>query len=276
MNLFTGKFEGVWVSLKIPTCPSLLVNVTYNPNKQNSTDFLDQLAINIDNAITKNEKIILLGDYIINCLDTLERSRLETVILPYDLHIKNQIIPTRLNRGNNTKSLIDYIITDCSTINDTIICDSMAKSDHFATLSLLGLHVETKKVPVRKKIFDKKNHNALDFKHCLEQQNWQKMYFQNNLDSMLQVFTENFTTALLKSAPLKKCFIRNDKGFFTLKDKWLTRKSRQLMVDRDRFLNDKDNENFFDLKKQFSISNDKDFNRFHRNLIEAAESDRKK
>ena len=103
----------------------------------------------------------------------MERSRLETVILPYDLHIKNQTIPTRLNGGNNTKSLIDYIITDCSTINDTIICDCIVKSDHFATLSLLGLHVETKKVPVQKK-FSIKNYNALDFKHCLEQQNWQK------------------------------------------------------------------------------------------------------
>ena len=48
------------------------------------------------------------------------------------------------------------------------------------------------------------------------------------------------------------------------------------MVDRDRFLNNKDYENFFDLKNQFSISNDNDFNRFHRNLIEAAEIDRKK
>ena len=66
------------------------------------------------------------------------------------------------------------------------------------------------------------------------------------------------------------------KIFFTLTDKGLTRKSRQLMVDRDRFLNDKDYGNFFDLKNQFSISNDNDFKRFHRNLIEAAESDRKK
>ena len=125
------------------------MNVPYNPNKQNSTEFLDQLAINIENAITKNEKIILLGDYNINYLDTLERSRL-TVILLYDLHVENQANPTCLNRGNNTKSLIDYIITECSTINDTIICDSIVKSDHFATLSLLGLHVEAKKVPVQK------------------------------------------------------------------------------------------------------------------------------
>ena len=47
------------------------------------------------------------------------------------------------------------------------------------------------------------------------------------------------------------------------------------MVDRDRFFNDKDYESFFDLINQFSISNDKDFNRFHRNLIEAVENDRK-
>ena len=97
------------------------MNVTFNPNYQNGTEFLDQLAINIDNAITKNEKIILLGDYNINYLDTLEISRLKTVILPCDLHIENQTIPTRLNRGNNTESLIDYIITDFSTMNDTII-----------------------------------------------------------------------------------------------------------------------------------------------------------
>ena len=33
MNLFTGKLENAWASLKTPTCPSLLVNVTYNPIK---------------------------------------------------------------------------------------------------------------------------------------------------------------------------------------------------------------------------------------------------
>ena len=166
--LLTGKLESAWVSLKTRTFPSLLVNATYNPNKQNSAEFLDQLAINIDNAITKNQKIILLADYNIKYLDTLERSRLETVILPYDLHIENQTIPTRLNRGNNIKSLIDCINTDCSTIKDTIICDSIVKSDHIATLSLLELRVEFKKVPFQKIVLDKKNCNALDFKQCLE------------------------------------------------------------------------------------------------------------
>ena len=47
------------------------------------------------------------------------------------------------------------------------------------------------------------------------------------------------------------------------------------MVDRDRFLNDKDYESFLGLRNQCIISNNKDFNRFHRNLIEAVENDGK-
>ena len=214
--LLTGTIESAWVSLKTRTFPSLLVNVTYNPNKQNSAEFLDQLAINIDDAITKNQKIILLADYNINYLDTLERFRLETVILLYDLHIENQTISTRLNRGNNIKSLIDCINTDCSTIKDTIICDSIVKSYHIAILSLLGLRVEIKKVPFQKIALHKKNCNALDFKHCLEQKNWQKSYVQNNLDSMLQVFTENITIAPTENVPLKNV-LSEMKKFFLIK-----------------------------------------------------------
>ena len=47
------------------------------------------------------------------------------------------------------------------------------------------------------------------------------------------------------------------------------------MVDRDSFLNEKEKENFFDLKNKFSISNDNNFDRFQRNFIEAAVDDRK-
>ena len=106
---------------------SVFLNDTYNPNEQNSNAFLDQQADNIDNAITKKGKMILLGDYNINYLDKLERCKLETVILPYVLHVKNKTIATSLNRANNTESLIDYIINDWSLINDTVICDSIVR-----------------------------------------------------------------------------------------------------------------------------------------------------
>ena len=165
----------IFSSSQLQPCVSVLLNVTYNPNKQNSNAFLDQMTINIDNAINK-KKVILLGDYNINHLDKSERSKLETAIIPCDLNVKNKTIPTRFNQVNNTESLIDYIIADFSLVNDTFICDSIVKSDHFATLSMLGLRVEIKQMPVQKTIYDKKNYDVSDFKHCLEQQNWPKIY----------------------------------------------------------------------------------------------------
>ena len=54
LNLFTNKFESVWVSLKTSTCVSSLVIVTYSSDKQNSNAILDQLANNIHKTITKN------------------------------------------------------------------------------------------------------------------------------------------------------------------------------------------------------------------------------
>ena len=59
---------------------------------------LDQLANNIDNANAKEGKIVLLGHYNINNLDKSEWPKLETVVFPYDLHVKNKTPPTRLIR----------------------------------------------------------------------------------------------------------------------------------------------------------------------------------
>ena len=119
--------------MKTPTCVFLLLSATHNSNKQNSTVFQDQLVINIDNAFTLNEKLILLVDYN-SRLDSLESSTLETVVLTYDLHIENHTIPTRVNLDNTTKSLVDFIISDCSSANNPVVCDSLVKSDHFASL----------------------------------------------------------------------------------------------------------------------------------------------
>ena len=48
---------------------TILLNVTYSPNKNKTVIFLEQLATNIDNAIVKGHNIILMGDYNINYLN---------------------------------------------------------------------------------------------------------------------------------------------------------------------------------------------------------------
>ena len=63
--------------------------------------------------------------------------------------------PTHLNRATDTESLIDCIITDCSPINDNVLCDIIVKSDQLATLGMIGLLVETKKMLNQKTLYRK-------------------------------------------------------------------------------------------------------------------------
>ena len=87
-----------------------LINISYIQRKTLYHLFLEQLSLSIDFAVTENKPITLLGDYNIDYLNMRERQDLETVILPYGLKINNTDAPTRV-RGNS-KSLVDYIITD--------------------------------------------------------------------------------------------------------------------------------------------------------------------
>ena len=105
---------------------------------------------------------------------------------------RTKTIPTLLNRTNNFESFINFIASDWSLINNTVICDDIVRNDHLASLPMLGLRVENKMMPFQKKFYDETNNNITKIKHCLEQQNWPKTYVQSNLDSMLQVLTQKF------------------------------------------------------------------------------------
>ena len=84
--------------------------MTYLPSKQLISPFFDQLANNIDNVITENEKLFLVGDYINYLMDN--EKNLETVLIPYYLNVQNKTVPTRVNKSSNGDSLIVYVISD--------------------------------------------------------------------------------------------------------------------------------------------------------------------
>ena len=62
LNLFSLDFESVRISLSTPQKQKLFSNVNYSSNKKLTFSFLEQLAINIDNVITVNKKLFLVGD----------------------------------------------------------------------------------------------------------------------------------------------------------------------------------------------------------------------
>ena len=63
------------------------------------------MALQIDTAVSKRKRVILMGDYNIDYLNNNERNNIETVLIPYDQKVVNA-------EPTGRKNLIDYTITD--------------------------------------------------------------------------------------------------------------------------------------------------------------------
>ena len=149
-------FESLWVECKLCSHKSTLINISYNPNNQFFSQFLNELAFCIDKASTENKSISLLGDYIINYLNNKEKQKLDTIIPPHDLHLMNSRTATR--HRNVSCSLLNYIITDTGLRrNNYYFFDSLIKSDHLAQILLTGFTLTQKQEPLRKWIIVKRN-----------------------------------------------------------------------------------------------------------------------
>ena len=144
LNYMNEKnFESLWIECSVnnnsPNKQKQLINVSYNPNKSQYHQFLEELSISIDHAIVENKPLTIMGGYNINYLNTREKQDLETVTLPYGLIVSNTDQPTR--KKGTSKTLIDYIITDHSNaayftpiVSDTPLRTIGKKPiDHLAT-----------------------------------------------------------------------------------------------------------------------------------------------
>ena len=90
----TKIFESLWVECKLKNnnhnSETQLINVSYNPIKVLTGDFLEGLSTSIDYAVVENKPLTLIGDYNINYLNRKERNCLDTILTPYDLHVLNR------------------------------------------------------------------------------------------------------------------------------------------------------------------------------------------
>ena len=83
-----GNFESLWIECHLTNDTrkkqKQLINISYNPKKNLTACFLEQLSTSIDHAITENKPITLLGDYNIDYLSNNERECLDSVMVPMD------------------------------------------------------------------------------------------------------------------------------------------------------------------------------------------------
>ena len=53
INKFSPQFESIWLNLTIANKKQLILNMSYCPNKKHQSLFLNELALNLDYAITE-------------------------------------------------------------------------------------------------------------------------------------------------------------------------------------------------------------------------------
>ena len=88
LNKFSPQFESIWINLIIANKKQVLLNISYCPNKKQSSLFLNDLALNLDCATTENKQIIVTGDFNIDFFKKGEREKLCTVTTPYGLQVQ--------------------------------------------------------------------------------------------------------------------------------------------------------------------------------------------
>ena len=141
LNNMHKKYDNIWIEIKAglnKNDKTILLNLAYNPNRNNKTDFLEDLAKLINHAQSFNSNLILLGDYNLNYLNEDDKQSLDTILIPYNLDVTNKITPT------HSKALIDYIITDLGIkdlTNNSIVFIPPIKTDHQAIVSFYSNNI---------------------------------------------------------------------------------------------------------------------------------------
>ena len=82
--------------------------------------------------------------------------------------------------------------------------------DHFATITITDIKFKRRTNVTIKETFEKTNYSKEFFQHTVASSDWGNFYTQTCAEGMFTAFVNIIVTALKKSVPKKKIFIRND------------------------------------------------------------------
>ena len=137
----------------------------------------------------------------------------------------------------NKNALIDYIITE--NFKKCFVTESILNSDHYGTVVILEEKMMMKQMPIKKTFFDKKNCSKEKFQEYIRSSDRSLFWMSQNANEMMFQFCIIVEQAVNVHAPLKFCFVRNDKP--------------KIFLNRNKFLSGKNvkSENEASLLKEF-------------------------
>ena len=167
---------------------------------------------------------------------------METILTPYGLNVMNKDHATRVQ--NQSKTLIDYIITDHlksenfeTFVSESVFRTSKNKSiDHRATSVVSNLQIEKRCNVTIKEVFDKSNYRRDEFCQEIQRSDWCRFYRQKSAEEMFYVFNDILRNAMRKCVFKKKIFIRNDKNLLTIQKSWVEKESIEIYNKMKQFM----------------------------------------
>ena len=96
----------MWLEINEPLKDKCLVNISYNPSKNLSDFFLNELSAEVSNAYSLTDNLLLFGDYNIDQFNKKEKESLDNFTSGLAINRTNMGTPTRISKTN--RSLIDH------------------------------------------------------------------------------------------------------------------------------------------------------------------------
>ena len=187
---YANFFESMWLEINEPLKDKYLVNISYNPSKNLSDFFLNELSAEVSNAYSLTGKIPLFGDYNIDQFNKKEKELLDNFTSGLALNPTNVDTPTRIRK--TSQSLIDYCFMTKNQTVEWKVCLPPIEVDHNiifyqSNLEMIGRNEDTYFLRRNRKFFSGEKLNR-----DLAFADWRPMYQEENCDEMFTKFNEIF------------------------------------------------------------------------------------
>lgn len=225
-DLEDESVECLWVELKNGKSSPLLICYIYR-NPAETTIWIDNFVSMMDKAKSRDENLILLGDFNINVQRPQKMWGSTTAL--FGLH---QLVKTPTRETNNSSTLIDHIYTDDKTTVSNVQVVHSTFSDHYSVFCSISLRLPK---------LQHKGHTTIEyrsFKHfdesaffCdLNRAPFQSVFNCNNADDACNLFLDIFCSIIDKHAPLRQHRVKHPHL-----PPWLTSDIIEAMALRDYF-----------------------------------------
>ena len=201
-DLEDDSIECLWLEIKEKNCRSHLIGILYRNPKEVLVAWYDRFIQMADKIGFADKNVHLMGDFNIDLLriNNAWDCTLELVGIKQFVPLKR----TRIDSVTGRESLLDHIYSNCPELISNAKVDDLGLSDHFPISCSLNLNISPKRKTHKEITYRSfKYFNQSLFFYDLEQATFEKVLYETEPNTAIEVWYVIFLSVLDKHAPVK-------------------------------------------------------------------------